>query len=39
VTSPLTCSCTELAMDTEAVSLFIDIGTNGELVVGNRTSS
>jgi uncharacterized 2Fe-2S/4Fe-4S cluster protein (DUF4445 family) len=28
--------CTDLATDTEAVSLFIDIGTNGEIVVGNR---
>jgi uncharacterized 2Fe-2S/4Fe-4S cluster protein (DUF4445 family) len=28
--------CTDLATDTEEVSLFIDIGTNGELVVGNR---
>ena len=27
--------CTDLAADTEAVSLFIDIGTNGELVIGN----
>ncbi len=27
--------CTELATDTEEVSLFIDIGTNGEVVVGN----
>jgi len=28
--------CTDLATDTEEVNLFIDIGTNGELVVGNR---
>lgn len=28
--------CTDLAADTEEVSLFIDIGTNGEIVVGNR---
>ncbi len=28
--------CTDLATDTEDVNLFIDIGTNGELVVGNR---
>jgi uncharacterized 2Fe-2S/4Fe-4S cluster protein (DUF4445 family) len=28
--------CTDLATDTEEVGLFIDIGTNGELVVGNR---
>jgi len=27
--------CTDLAEDSEAVSLFIDIGTNGELVIGN----
>ena len=27
--------CTNLATDTEEVSLFIDIGTNGELVLGN----
>jgi uncharacterized 2Fe-2S/4Fe-4S cluster protein (DUF4445 family) len=27
--------CTDLAADTEAVSLLIDIGTNGELVIGN----
>jgi uncharacterized 2Fe-2S/4Fe-4S cluster protein (DUF4445 family) len=27
--------CTDLATDTEDVSLFIDIGTNGELVMGN----
>ncbi len=28
--------CTDLATDTDEVSLFIDIGTNGELVLGNR---
>jgi uncharacterized 2Fe-2S/4Fe-4S cluster protein (DUF4445 family) len=28
--------CTDLAREVEEVSLFIDIGTNGELVVGNR---
>ena len=28
--------CTDLAAETETVSLFIDIGTNGEIVVGNR---
>ncbi|MFA5042982.1 MAG: ASKHA domain-containing protein [Kiritimatiellia bacterium] len=28
--------CTDLAMDTADVNLFIDIGTNGELVVGNN---
>ncbi len=28
--------CTDIAADSEAVSLFIDIGTNGELVIGNR---
>jgi uncharacterized 2Fe-2S/4Fe-4S cluster protein (DUF4445 family) len=27
--------CTDLAADTEEVSLFIDVGTNGELVIGN----
>ena len=27
--------CTDLATDTDDVSLFIDIGTNGELVMGN----
>ncbi len=27
--------CTDLATDTEEVNLFIDIGTNGELVLGN----
>ncbi|MHC4886062.1 MAG: ASKHA domain-containing protein, partial [Planctomycetota bacterium] len=27
--------CTDLATETDEVSLFIDIGTNGELVVGN----
>jgi len=28
--------CTDLAADTEEVNLFLDIGTNGELVIGNR---
>ncbi len=28
--------CTDLATDTSDVNLFIDIGTNGELVVGNN---
>lgn len=28
--------CTDLATDTDEVNLFVDIGTNGELVVGNR---
>ncbi len=28
--------CTDLAAETDAVNLFIDIGTNGELVLGNR---
>jgi len=28
--------CTDLAVGAEEVNLFIDIGTNGELVVGNR---
>ena len=28
--------CTELATESESVSLFIDIGTNGEIVVGNN---
>ena len=27
--------CTDVTTDTEDVSLFIDIGTNGELVIGN----
>ncbi len=27
--------CTDLATDSEEINLFIDIGTNGELVVGN----
>ncbi|MCP4399480.1 MAG: DUF4445 domain-containing protein [bacterium] len=27
--------CTDLASDTEEISLFIDVGTNGEIVVGN----
>jgi uncharacterized 2Fe-2S/4Fe-4S cluster protein (DUF4445 family) len=28
--------CTDTATDSEAVNLFIDIGTNGEMVVGNN---
>jgi len=28
--------CTDLATDSEAVSMFIDIGTNGEVVIGNN---
>jgi uncharacterized 2Fe-2S/4Fe-4S cluster protein (DUF4445 family) len=28
--------CTDIALDGEKLNLFIDIGTNGELVVGNR---
>ncbi|MFB0564410.1 MAG: ASKHA domain-containing protein [Candidatus Aminicenantaceae bacterium] len=28
--------CTPILSDSERISLFIDIGTNGELVVGNR---
>ncbi len=28
--------CTDLAADTDEVNLFIDIGTNGEIVIGNR---
>lgn len=28
--------CTDLATDTASVNLFIDIGTNGELVLGNH---
>jgi uncharacterized 2Fe-2S/4Fe-4S cluster protein (DUF4445 family) len=28
--------CTDLATDSEALTLFIDIGTNGEIVLGNR---
>lgn len=28
--------CTPMMRDSETISLFIDIGTNGELVVGNR---
>ncbi len=28
--------CTDLATETEQINLFIDIGTNGELVIGNR---
>jgi uncharacterized 2Fe-2S/4Fe-4S cluster protein (DUF4445 family) len=27
--------CTDLATDSKAMSLFIDIGTNGEIVIGN----
>ena len=27
--------CTDLSTDTEEINLFIDIGTNGEIVVGN----
>ncbi|MBW1685968.1 MAG: DUF4445 domain-containing protein [Deltaproteobacteria bacterium] len=27
--------CTDLVADTDAVNLFLDIGTNGELVIGN----
>jgi uncharacterized 2Fe-2S/4Fe-4S cluster protein (DUF4445 family) len=27
--------CTELAADTDQISLFIDVGTNGEIVIGN----
>jgi len=29
--------CTDLATDTEDINLFIDIGTNGEIVVGNKS--
>ena len=29
--------CTDLATPTEEINLFIDIGTNGEIVVGNRS--
>ncbi len=29
--------CTDLATPTEAISLFIDIGTNGEIVLGNNS--
>ena len=29
--------CTDLAADTEDINLFIDIGTNGEIVVGNNS--
>jgi uncharacterized 2Fe-2S/4Fe-4S cluster protein (DUF4445 family) len=29
--------CTDLATDTEEINLFIDIGTNGEIVVGNNS--
>jgi len=28
--------CTDLAIPTDEINLFIDIGTNGELVLGNR---
>jgi uncharacterized 2Fe-2S/4Fe-4S cluster protein (DUF4445 family) len=28
--------CTDIANDSEVVNLFLDIGTNGELVVGNK---
>lgn len=28
--------CTDFAMDAEDISLFIDIGTNGEIVLGNN---
>ena len=28
--------CTDLAGDTEEICLFLDIGTNGEIVLGNR---
>jgi uncharacterized 2Fe-2S/4Fe-4S cluster protein (DUF4445 family) len=28
--------CTDLAADSDGLMLFIDIGTNGELVIGNR---
>lgn len=28
--------CTDLASDSEEINLFLDIGTNGELVVGNN---
>ncbi len=28
--------CTDIAADSDAVNLFIDIGTNGEMVVGNN---
>ena len=28
--------CTDLATESEQVNLFIDIGTNGEIVIGNR---
>ncbi|MCL5096407.1 MAG: ASKHA domain-containing protein [Candidatus Omnitrophica bacterium] len=29
--------CTDLATETEEINLFIDIGTNGEIVVGNNS--
>jgi uncharacterized 2Fe-2S/4Fe-4S cluster protein (DUF4445 family) len=28
--------CTDIAADSEKLNLFIDIGTNGEMVIGNR---
>ncbi len=28
--------CTDLATDSEEISLFMDIGTNGEVVIGNK---
>ena len=28
--------CTDLATDSEEINLFIDIGTNGEIVIGNK---
>jgi uncharacterized 2Fe-2S/4Fe-4S cluster protein (DUF4445 family) len=28
--------CTDLATDSEDINLFIDIGTNGEIVIGNK---
>lgn len=28
--------CTDIANDSEEINLFLDIGTNGELVIGNR---
>ncbi len=28
--------CTDLALETDEINLFIDIGTNGELVLGNK---
>ncbi|HXP63075.1 MAG TPA: ASKHA domain-containing protein [Dongiaceae bacterium] len=29
--------CTDLAADTEEINLFVDIGTNGEIVLGNKS--